>query len=126
MPSSAEAARDQIVDAILALERACLDAEAAMVERRAAGVDAALSAQTALTQRLGELFAANPAMTPDNDERVATRLRGVLAYRADQLRRLQSYRDEVGRRLESIGKVRALARTVGRQQPSATFYDTKQ
>ena len=126
MPSSAESAREDVVSTILALERACLDAEAAMVERRAGDVDAALGAQVALTARLGELFAATPALAPDNDAGVARRLRGVIAYRDDQLRRLESYRDETGRRLESIGKVRALARTIGRREPSAAFFDTQQ
>ena len=125
MPSSAEGARGRVVDTILALERACLDAEAAMVERRAADVDAALAVQSKLTQRLGELFASAPATAPENDEQVASRLRGVIAYRDDQLRRLSSYRDEVGRRLESIGKVRAMARTVGRREQSGALVDTQ-
>ena len=125
MPSSAESAREQIVTTILALERACLEAEAALVERRAAAFDAALTAQAALTQRLGQLFESAPSMAPGNDAQVAARLRGVLSYRDDQLRRLQLYRDETGRRLEAIAKVRAFARTIGRHEPAATYYDTQ-
>ena len=125
MPSSADTAHEEVVSTIIALERACLDAEAAMVERRAGAVDAAFAQQAALTERLGEVFEASPALAPDNDARIAARLRGVIAYRKDQLRRLEAYRDEMGRRLESIGKVRALARTIGRREPSATFFDTQ-
>ena len=124
MSSSADA-RAEVVTTILALERACLDAEAALVERRAPGVDEALAAQSALTERLRALFARTPAVAPGSDPQIAARLRGVIAYRDDQLRRLQSYRDELGRRLESIGKVRAFARTLGTREPSATYFDTQ-
>lgn len=126
MPSSAEAARDAVVRAIIALERSCLEADAALVERRWDGFAAALDRQGALSAELAGLFAAQPALAPARDARVARRLRGVLAYRDDQLAKLQAQRDEIGRRLQALGKLRALARTVGRHAPPAALYDTQQ
>lgn len=123
MPSSAEAVGEEIVRTILALERSCLDADAALVERRWPDVESAFSAQSALTDRLGELFAAEPEHAPANDGRVHDRLRGVVAYREDQLRRLRAYRDEIGRRLRSIGRVRALSRTIGAPVTKPAFLD---
>jgi len=94
MHSSAEVALDAVVRAIIALERSCLDADAALVERRWDDVDAAFRAQAELTADLARLFDAAPETAPANDAKVAQRVSGVLAYRDDQLRRLRSYRDE--------------------------------
>jgi hypothetical protein len=126
VPSSAEAPRDAVVRTIIELERSCLDADAALVERRWDAVNAALARQHELTGELAELFAAEPATAPARDARVEARLRGILRYRDDQLRRAEAYRDEIGRRLHAVGKLRALSRTVGRHEPSAAFYDTQQ
>ena len=123
MPSSAEPARDAVVRAIIALERSCLDAESAFVERRWADVEAAFDRQTALTGDLGKLFAAAPEASPANDAKVARRVRGILAYRDDQLRRMRAYRDDVGTRLRSIGKVNALSRTLGRRAARGHLLD---
>ncbi|HEV3086619.1 MAG TPA: hypothetical protein VGX96_05265 [Candidatus Elarobacter sp.] len=123
MPSSAELARDEIARAIVALERSCLDADAALVERRWAGVDAAFAAQTALTEQLARLFDAAPAFAPANDPKVEQRVRGILAYRADQLRRLEAYSAEIAARLENIGKVNAFSRSIGRRGPAARLLD---
>jgi len=113
--SSADiAAREAVVRAIIALERACLDAESAFVERRWADVRSAFGRQSALTFDLGRLFAEAPETAPASDAKVARRIRGILAYRDDQLRRMRAYRDEVGERLNSVGKVNALARSLGR------------
>ena len=108
---------------IIALERSCLDADAAIVERRWDDVGAALRAQGALTDELAALFAAAPHAAPDNDAKVAQRVRGILAYRDDQLRRLQAYRAEVGTRLNSIGRVNAFARSLGKRANSARLLD---
>lgn len=126
MPSSAETPRDAVVRAIIELERSCLEADAALVERRLDGVAEALARQSALSDELARLFAAEPSLAPARDARVAQRLRGVLAYRDEQLVRLQAYRDELGRRLHAVGKLRELARTVGRHEPAAALYDTQQ
>jgi hypothetical protein len=123
VPSSAETPREAVVRTILELERACLDADAALVERRWADVRAAFALQSTLTGELGALFAANPELAPAQDEKVARRILGVLRYRDDQLRRLTAYRDEVGRRLRAIGSVRALSRSIGKPRTS-TFVDS--
>jgi hypothetical protein len=112
MPPSADP-RAEIVETILALERSCLDADAALVERRWADFGTAMSAQSSLTDRLAALFDAAPRHAPDNDARVRKRLEGILAYRDDQLRRLRAYHEHVGERLRSIAKVRAFSRAVG-------------
>jgi hypothetical protein len=123
VPSPADAARDGVVRTIIALERSCLDADAAIVERRWDDVGAALHAQGALTDELAALFAAAPDAAPDSDAKVAQRVRGILAYRDDQLRRLRAYHAEVGTRLNSIGRVNAFARSLGKRANSARLLD---
>ncbi|MEO7040281.1 MAG: hypothetical protein ABI186_09655, partial [Candidatus Elarobacter sp.] len=71
------------------------------------------------------LFAATPEIAPANDEEIAQRMRGVLGYRADQLRRLRAYHAEVEDRLRSIGKVRAFSRSIGKRERAGALYDTK-
>lgn len=125
MPSSADRPLDEVARTIVALERSCLDADAALVERRWPDVDEAFRAQAALTAALARLFVGAPETSPQNDPKVAQRLRGVLAYREDQLRRLRAYHDEVGARLDAIGKMNAFARSFGKQRTSASLYDGK-
>ena len=123
MRSSAEVPRDAVVRTILELERACLDTEAALVERRWDGVDAALAHQHELTASLAELFAAAPETAPERDGQIAQRLRGILAYRDDQLQRLEAYRDDVATRLRSLGRLRAFSRAIGKHDPAAALLD---
>jgi hypothetical protein len=115
MPSSAEPARSVVVRTIIALERACLEAEEALVERRWRDVRKAFAAQRKLTDELTALFAAAPDVAPAADAKVAQRLRGVYAYRQEQMGRLESYRNSVGERLRTIGKMRELSRAVGKR-----------
>jgi hypothetical protein len=122
--SSAETPREAVVRTILALERSCLDADAALVERRWSDLEAAFAVQTRLTDELAELFRNAPDVAPENDAKVAERVRGVLVFRDDQLRRLCAYRDEVGRRLRAIGQVRDLSRTIGKAVASPAFVDS--
>jgi hypothetical protein len=124
MLSSAEPLR-RAIDTILALERACVDAEAALVERRWDDFGASLRTQSALTAALQGLFREQPEIAPQRDERVMKRLRGVLAYREDQLRRLRSYHAHVGERLQAIGRVRAIGRTIGKPEPRSRVLDTQ-
>ena len=119
----ADAARDDVARTIVALERSCLDADAAIVERRWDDVGAAFRAQAALTDDLTALFEAAPHTSPFNDAKVAQRVRGIVAYRDDQLRRLQGYHAEIGTRLHAIGRVNAFARTLGKQVNSARLLD---
>jgi len=79
----------------------------------------AFGTQRRLTDELAALFAAVPDVAPAADAKVAQRLRGVYAYREDQLRRLQAYRDNLAERLQSIGKMRRLSRAVGKRPPTA-------
>ncbi len=123
MPSSADGPRAEVARTIVALERACLDADAALIERRWKDVDAAFGAQADLTAELGRLFAASPQLAPENDAKVAQRLRGILAYRDDQLRRLEAYREEIATRLASIGKVNAFSRSLAKHTAAARLYD---
>jgi hypothetical protein len=123
MPWSAKTAREEIARTIVALERSCLDADTALVEKRWPDVDSAFSRQTALTEQLVRLFEAVPSCAPANDPKVEERVRGILAYRADQLRRMQAYHAEIAARLENIGKVNALSRSIGRRGPDARLLD---
>jgi hypothetical protein len=123
VPSSAERPLDAVVRTIIALERSCLEADAAMLENRGDDVEAAFRAQADLTAELARLFAANPETTPENEPKVAQRLDGILAYRQEQVLRLQAYRDEIASRLSTIGKVNALSRSFGRYNEAAHHLD---
>ena len=123
MSSSAETVHQEVVGTILALERACLEADAALTEHRWKDVRSAFATQEELTRSLGELFVRAPEASPNADQKVAQRIRGVLVYRDDQLRRLTAYRDEVARRLNAIGKLRELSRSIGKPPGTATFLD---
>jgi hypothetical protein len=125
VPSSAETARDAVARTIIALERACLDADAALVERRWPQLDAVLRAQAALESQLRALFVAAPETAPAADAKVEQRLRGILAYRDEQLRRLRAYHSDVALRLSSIGKVNALSRSLGKRVTSAQLLDAQ-
>ena len=126
MPSSADATIDAVVETIIALERSCLVAESALAERRADDVRDAFAKQTRLTAELARLFAAAPETSPANDAKVAKRIDGILAYRDGQLDRLREYQTTVGSRLESIGKVRAFSRSIGKYDRAGDLYDTQQ
>lgn len=123
MRSSADAALDAVVETIIALERSCLDADAALVEQRWDGVAAAFQTQSQLTARLALLFGSAPHTAPARDAKVARRVDGILAYRDEQLRRLQAYHDDVATRLSSIGKVNAFARSFGKHAQAAHVLD---
>jgi hypothetical protein len=123
MHSSADPALDAVVETIIALERSCLEADAALVEQRWDGVAAAFEAQSQLTARLGLLFGSAPHTAPARDAKVARRVQGILAYRDDQLRRLTAYRDGVAARLSAIGKVNAFARSFGKHAQAAHLLD---
>ena len=109
---------------ILALERSCLDADRALAEQRWDAMGAALAGQRALTEELAALFAAAPELSPQNDARVGGRVRGVLAFRDEQLRRLRNYNEDIGKRLRAGAKLRAMSRSLGRRDRTGNFYDT--
>lgn len=119
MPPSAESAREAIVRTIIALERASLDADAALVDRRWSDVEAAFAVQARLTAELEVLFEAAPEFAPACDGKVARRIGGIVAFRADQLRRLRALRDDASARLKAIAQVNAFAKSFGprRQAP---------
>src|ERR1700694_4739991 len=123
MPSSAEVTHDAVVSAVIALERSCLDADAALVERRWDDLEAACRVQTELTAELARMFEEAPQLAPANEPKVARRIHGIVAYREDQLRRLRAYRDETASRLNSIGKVNAFARSFGKRSGAAQLLD---
>jgi len=120
-PAGADTPRAVAVRTLIALERSCLDADAALVERRWNDVAAAFEAQSRMTGELQRLFAETPDIAPASDPKIAKRLAGIVAYRDDQLRRLRAYRDEVGSRLQSTRKLRGFARALGK--PGASLID---
>jgi len=111
------------VRTIIELERVCLEADAALVEHRWPDVRASFAQQAELTARLAEHFETQPELAPANDPQVDRRVRGILTYRDDQLRRLQAYRDEVAGRLSAIGKLNAFARSLRKRQTPARLLD---
>jgi hypothetical protein len=121
----AETARDAVARTIIALERSCMDADAALVEHRWPELGAALRAQAVLEVQLRALFDAAPETAPAANVKVEQRIRGILAYRDEQLRRLRAYHSDVALRLNSIGKVRALSRSLGRRAASAQLLDAQ-
>ena len=126
MPSSAdlpvtESPRAAVVRTLIALERACLDADAAFVERRWKDLTAAFAAQTRMTDELRQMFAAAPETAPASDAKIARRVRGIIAFREDQLRRLRAYHTELGGRLQTTQKLRGFARAIGK--PNAQLID---
>lgn len=123
MLSSAETARDAVMRTLVAMERLCLDADAAFVERRWADVAASIQTQAQLTEALRRLFADAPEAGPGNDAKVAQRIRGIMAFRDDQLRRMRAYNDEIRVRLDALGKLKALSRTVGRADRGGQLLD---
>ena len=128
MPSSAEeqgAAQQAVVESIIALERSCLAADAAIVERRWSDLDVVFADQQALTDRLVAIFFAVPEVSPERDARVMTRLRGVLAYRDDQLRRLRAYHEGVTERLRSLERMRRFSRSIGTHVAPARVLDAQ-
>jgi hypothetical protein len=125
VPLSAETARNAVGRTIIALERSCIDADAALVERRWPDVEAAFRAQATLEVELRALCDAAPECAPAADAKVDQRIRGVLAYRAEQLRRLRAYHSDVALRLSSIGKVNALSRSIGKRIPGAQLLDAQ-
>jgi hypothetical protein len=125
MQPSAESPHDAVVRTVIELERICLSADAALVERRWPDVEASFRAQAELTARLARLFESAPETAPANNEKVAERVRGILVYRDDQLRRLESYRDEIAGRLSTIGKVNAFSRSFGKRAAAPQLLDAQ-
>jgi hypothetical protein len=120
---SAESPLDAVVRTIIELERICLAADAALVEHNWSEVEASFRAQADLTARLARLFESAPETAPAKNEKVAERVRGILVYRDGQLRRLESYRDEIAGRLSAIGKVNAFSRSFGKRAAAAQLLD---
>jgi hypothetical protein len=123
MPSSAETPREAVVRILLALERSCLDADAALSELHWPEVESALAAQACLTGDLGALFEAAPELAPERDEKIAARVHGILSYREDQLHRLQAFNAEVGTNLQSIGRMNNMSRSIGREDAAGKVLD---
>jgi hypothetical protein len=120
-----ETAYEAVVRTIIELERVCLEADAALTERRWPDVQNSFDAQAELTGRLAGLFASAPETAPANDAKVAERVRGILGYRDQQLGRLEAYRDEISGRLSAIGKVNAFSRSFGKRGAAAQLLDAQ-
>lgn len=124
MPSSADTTvAENVVGAILAMERSCLEVESALVERRFEDAQKGLLVQGLLTDELRRLFELQPAYAPASDPAVAKRIAGIYSFREEQLRRLRAYRDEVSNRLDGIARVRRFNRGIGRHVEPARHYD---
>ena len=94
------------------LERACIDAERALREQRWRDCDGIWNRQRRLTH---ELEVALREIVPGSPEHklALKRVARIAKYREGQLKRLQAFHVTIGRRLATLGRYRAYAKTVG-------------
>ena len=103
------------------LERACIDAERALREQRWRDCDAIWNRQRRLTH---ELELSLNVLAPGSPEHklALKRIARIAKYRDGQLKRLQAFHATIGRRLATLGRYRAYAKTVG-SGPRAKLLD---
>jgi hypothetical protein len=110
LPDRADPARGTPEEIVTAIERSCAGAEEAL--RRCAWDELSGFAfeQRRLTHALEQAVERLPPGS--RIESVVARLREVERFRADQLHRLERYRDDVGERLKVISLWRSAARSL--------------
>lgn len=103
------------------LERACVDAETALREQRWRDCDVIWNRQRRLTHEL-ELAMHDVAPGTAEQKLALKRIARVAKYREGQLKRLQAFHANIAKRLATLGRYRAYAKTVGRG-PRARLLD---
>lgn len=95
------------------LERACIEAERALREQRWRDCDVIWNRQRRLTH---ELELAMRELTKGSAEHklALKRVARIAKYRDGQLKRLEAFHATIGRRLATLGRYRAYAKTIGR------------
>jgi hypothetical protein len=103
------------------LERACIDAERALREQRWRECDAIWNRQRRLTHELELALRALPEGSADR-KTALKRIARIAKYRDGQLKRLEAFHATIGRRLATLGRYRAYAKTIG-SGPRARLLD---
>ena len=103
------------------LERACIDAERALREQRWRDCDGIWNRQRRLTHEL-ELALRELGQGSPEHKLAIKRVARIAKYRDGQLKRLQAFHATIGRRLATLGRYRAYAKTVG-NGPRARLLD---
>lgn len=110
-----------VLESILAevseLERLCAHAERLFMKREWAAFDQTMVDQRRVTHGIEvQMSEAASVRTPAFDEEVAKRLRIVLNFREDQLKRLGQYRGKISERLGVLGRWKQMARTLAKKR----------
>ena len=116
-----------MVCAIVEFERSVAAAEAALVKRDWARIDALLADQRRLTHELANALEATRDVRPQafTDE-INRRIAGISDRRADQLRRLIAFNHLVNSRLTMISRSRGMRRANTEQLPAPRVVNTLQ
>lgn len=94
------------------LESACIDAERALREQRWRDCNGIWNRQRRLTHEL-ELAMRDLTKGSPEHKSALRRIARVAKYRDGQLKRLQAFHAMIGKRLATLGRYRAYAKTVG-------------
>ena len=94
------------------LERACIDAERALREQRWRDCDGIWNRQRRLTHEL-ELALREVEKGSPEHKLALKRIARVAKYRDGQLKRLEAFHATISRRLATLGRYRAYAKTIG-------------
>lgn len=99
-----------------ALERLCADVELAMTAGRWSDLDIALRESRRVQHALqNAMHEAQTVRDEAFDATVQAKLRWIFTIRENQMARMTYYRDAISERLQSIARVKSVARRVGAQ-----------
>jgi hypothetical protein len=113
-PSVSAAALDEVERALAGLETLCCVLEQALIKRDWQAIAQAQADSRRLQHALRNAMEAGVhSRTPEFDATVTARVGRVVAIRADQVARLERYREAVRERLGALVKFKAYAKSVG-------------
>jgi hypothetical protein len=108
-----EAIRAEVTE----LERLCARGEQLFMKRDWTAFDQTMLDQRRVTHGIAvQMSEAASLRTPEFDEEVAKRLRIVLNFREDQLKRLSQYRGKISERLGVLGRWKQMARSLEKKR----------
>jgi len=112
----------EIVALVTELEQVLVAAEALLVARDWPALERSVLDQRRLTHALEKAMEATAAeRPPEFESELRLRIARIARRRADQLRRLEAFRDAVGSRLATMAKAKAMrraARPIGGPTPA--------
>lgn len=115
MPASDDGpVRAAVEQEVTELERLCTELEKSLVAGDWAGATDALKDSRRVTHAfINAMDAAADSRDEAFDAKVYARMRRVFDVRQDQLERLETFRGQVGERLQNISRFKEYARSVG-------------